>query len=105
MSKENLNTLDDPFQKGAFPLSRRRPQSVTMQCVVPCPRGEELVDPSWLEEATVVMSRQQLEVLLLKETLLANLHTRPTQRSMQAVVPPSNRPPPESQVSVLGEEP
>lgn len=104
---EELNQLDDPFQDVPFQLSQqpKRAISTMMQCVVPCPRGEELVDPSWLEEATVVMSRQQLEDLLLKESLLANLHTRPTQRSMQAVAVASSRPPPESLVTVLGEEP
>lgn len=98
MSDNRLKTVDEPFSEELpFPLSQqqlKRSPSVTMLCVVPCPRGDKLVDPSWLEEETVIMSREQLEYLL-------GVDRRPTVRSMQAVMPPSSRPDPASLVSVL----
>ena len=113
MRQEPELTIDEPFElsssdlelaeEDALPIellpSRRTvPPVSALNYTVAGPRGNELVDPAWCEEQTVVMSADQLNQILeqerLTQELVKNLHTRPTVRSMQAVVPPS-RPCPE----------
>lgn len=73
------------------------------------PGGNELVDPLWCEEPTLVMSADQSKELLqlvaeqveeerLARHLLQGIHTRPTVRSMEAVSMPSSRPVPPVEV-------
>lgn len=90
--------IDEPFELSSTDLEEFRPATL-LPPKLNTPGGrEELVDPSWLEEQTVIMSRDELENLLQGEKLVReltqSLHTRPTVRSMQAVMPPSQRPDP-----------
>lgn len=84
-------SLDEPF----LPPESGIPTATVL--AGPCGR-QELVDPRWLEEQTLVMDRAELDRLLeaekLTRRLTQELHTRPTVRSMEAVLPPS-RPVPE----------
>jgi len=107
-------TIDEPFELAEDDLVEIQATSDLKWSVPPAaymavgPNYTELVDPVWCEEPTLVMSADQSKELLeqvaaqleedrLAEHLLAGIHTRPTVRSMQAVVPPS-RPAPEVEV-------
>ena len=97
--------LDHPFELQESDLEEIRPMTLLPPRLNTPGGGEELVDPAWLEEQTLVMPQAELAKLLEQEQLVhkltADLHTRPTVRSMEAVVPLSRRPPPESLVSVV----
>lgn len=78
------------------------------------PGGNELVDPLWCEEPTLVMSADQSKELLelvaqqveeerLAQHLVQGIHTRPTVRSMEAVSMPSSRPVPPVEVVEVGQ--
>lgn len=91
-------SLDEPFLASTPP---------TVGHAVTGPNGrQELVDPSWLEEQTLVMDRAELDRLLEAERLVhrltRELHTRPTVRSMEAVMPPSRPVPPVEVVDSQG---
>lgn len=90
--------VDDPFELASSDLEEIRPPTLVPPRLNTPGAGEELVDPAWLEEKTMVMDAAVLEQLVHNERLVReltqSLHTRPTVRSMQAVVPPSTRPDP-----------
>lgn len=98
MTKEEVDAmlaeLDEPFpETPPLPLST---PPLDHWAIVSTPKGEEIVEKSWTDEPTRVMTKEEIDALL-------SIHTRPTLRSMEAVMPPSSRPPPESQVTVVGE--
>jgi hypothetical protein len=86
--QEMLASLDDPFAPPETPPFELSVLSCSnLQMVVPGPRGDELVDPSWCDEPTRIMSAEEIRSLLVQ----AGPHTHETQRSMTAVMPPSSR--------------
>lgn len=91
-------SLDEPFLASTPP---------TVVKAITGPNGrQELVDPAWLEEKTLVMDREELARLVeaeqLTHRLTRELHTRPTVRSMEAVMPPSRPVPPVEVVDSQG---
>lgn len=102
-------TIDEPFELSEADLvevaSDLKWSVPPAAFVAVGPNGNELVDPTWCSEPTRIMSPEQTQALLeevresqrLEQHLLQDIHTRPTVRSMQAVVPPS-RPAPEVEV-------
>lgn len=99
--------LDEPFEPLSLDLAGSSVPPVAPE--INSPWENELVHPDWLEEPTRVMKREELDRLLeqerLVQELVRNLHTRPTVRSMQAVLPPSSRPPVEVTVVDSGGRP
>lgn len=94
--------LDDPFVELSW--STPPAKSPTLIPVrMNTPNGDELCDPSWCEEPTRVMSKEETDRLLeqvresqrLEQLFSQGIHTRPTVRSMQAVSMPPSRPVPE----------
>jgi len=108
MNQEPQLTIDEPFELSSSDLeeeplaidllpSRRTVPPGSLNMTVAGPNGNELVDLSWCNEPTRIMSKEQTQALLeevresqrLEQHLMQGIHTRPTVRSMQAVVPPS----------------
>jgi hypothetical protein len=56
--------------------------SDNLSYIVTAPGGDELIDAAWLDEETVVMSRDQLNDLLAREIDLYMRHNRPTKRAI-----------------------
>jgi len=106
MKEEEFNamlaTLDQPFDlpPPTPPFELVVMSSSNLQMVVSGPQGDELVDPSWCDEPTKIMSAEEIRSLLRQ----AGLHTHETLRSMMAVTPPSSRREPEEMVSMVGEQ-
>ena len=95
--EEDYFEVDEPFSL----VTVKPPPMSGLLCVVPSPKGDELVDPSWCDEPTRIMSREEIRCLLRQ----AGPHTHETLRSMVAVTPPSSRREPEEMVTVVGAEP
>jgi len=109
--------LDEPFI--VEPIIELRPERRTNPpppmssmpatgMLVNSPTGPEMVYTDWCDEQTMVMSLEEVNELLeqtrepnkLAAFLAGDLHTRPTVKSMAAVMPPSSRPDPASLVSI-----
>lgn len=92
-----LTELDEP-DFVPFDLPKGKP-SIMPSVLVTTPMGNEIVDPSWCDEPTRMLSIDEVlllvretEKIALAERLVSGLHTRPTVRSMVAVnMPPSSR--------------